>query len=187
MTFIRHAAAPNPLVGFAIDRTRVSFVGRDLQRPECILAERDGTLWTADARGGVVRISPDGEQQLIAQQADTHFDVDVDAAGSLLAGTLPNGLAFAANGDLLISNFGTDRLERMTRGGETRIMLDRIDGLPLGKVNFVLRDRKDRIWITVSTMVNPWSDAICAGLADGYRAARRAWPARRCRWLCFHE
>jgi sugar lactone lactonase YvrE len=38
----------------------------------------------------------------------------------------------------------------------------------LGKVNFVLRDSKDRLWITISTRVNPWSDAVTPGLADGY-------------------
>lgn len=146
----------------------VGRIGHELQRPECILAERDGTLWAADARGGVMKIRPDGSQDLIVQAADPHFDIGADAADSLLHGTLPNGLAFAANGDILISNFGTDRLERMTRSGETRVLMDSIDGQPLGKVNFVLRDSKDRVWITISTMVNPWSDAIRADLADGY-------------------
>ena len=41
-------------------------------------------------------------------------------------GTLPNGLAFAANGDILIANFGTDLLEVMTRDGATRTLHDRI-------------------------------------------------------------
>jgi sugar lactone lactonase YvrE len=40
----------------------------------------------------------------------------------------------------------------------------------MGKVNFVLRDSKDRIWITVSTRVNPWDRAVNAALADGYIA-----------------
>ncbi len=31
----------------------------------------------------------------------------------------------------------------------------------------MLRDSRDRIWITVSTMINPWSDAINSTLADG--------------------
>lgn len=167
MTLIRHRAGPNPLKGFKVDRQSIRTVGRDLQRPECILAERDATLWSADARGGVMRIDPDGSQRLVTQAPDPNFDLSESAADSLLSGTLPNGLAFASNGDILISNFGTDRLERMTRGGETRVVLEAIDGKPLGKVNFVLRDRRDRIWITVSTMVNPWSDAIRAGLADG--------------------
>jgi gluconolactonase len=167
VTLIRTAPGPNPLRGFQIDPALVRHVGEGLRRPECILAERDGTLWSADARGGVVRIEPNGNQTLIGQTPDPHFDLTNAATESLLAGTLPNGLAFAANGDIFISNFGTDRLERMTRSGETRIVLDRIDGRPLGKVNFVLRDRRDRLWVTISTQINPWSDAINSTLADG--------------------
>jgi hypothetical protein len=50
-----------------------------------------------------------------------------------LTGTLPNGLAFARNGDFLIANFGTDRLEVMTRSGETRVLAETIDGEPVGR------------------------------------------------------
>jgi gluconolactonase len=167
MTLIRTGQGPNPLKGFQVDPGAIRTIGQDLQRPECILAERDGTLWSADARGGVMRINPDGTQKLITQGPDPHFDLSASAARSLLSGTLPNGLAFATNGDILISNFGTDRLERMTRDGKTSILIDSIDGAPLGKVNFVLRDSRDRIWVTVSTMINPWSDAIRTGLNDG--------------------
>ena len=166
---IRNGAGPNPLRGFRVDPALIARVVHDLRRPECILAERDGTLWAADARGGVMRIAPDGTQQLVAP-ASEGGPVPGRGVGDLLTGTLPNGLAFARNGDLMISNFGTDRLERMTRDGATRIVLDSIEGRPLGKVNFVLRDRSDRLWFTVSTMVNPWSDAINATLADGYIA-----------------
>ncbi len=160
----------NPLREWRVDRDHVSTVGHDLQRPECILAERNGTLWTADARGGVVRISLDGTQQLISAKPETHFDPERDMRRSLVEGTLPNGLAFSRNGDFLIANFGTDALEVMSRDGVVRTMHDSIDGMPLGKVNFVLRDSRDRIWITVSTKVNPWSDAIRSTLADGYLA-----------------
>src|SRR3546814_1360441 len=85
--------------------------GKGLKRPECILAERDGSLWVADARGGVTWIKPDGSQALVTQTADKRFDLVGNAKESLLVGTLPNGLAFAENGDILIANFGTDRLE----------------------------------------------------------------------------
>ena len=59
--------AANPLLGFQVDRAQIVNVGHDLQRPECILAEPDGTLWAADARGGVMRIAPDGSQRFIAK------------------------------------------------------------------------------------------------------------------------
>lgn len=157
----------NPLIGWTLDRADVRFIGQDLQRPECIIAERDGTIWSADARGGLMRISPTGEQRLISQVQSHHFDLQSDPARSLLTGTLPNGLAVAQNGDFLIANFGTDRLERMRRDGTTEILCDSIDGEPLGKVNFVLRDRSNRLWVTISTKINPWSDAICKSTSDG--------------------
>lgn len=168
MTLIREGRGANPLKEWQVDPAEIRYVGHGLQRPECILAERDGTLWSADARGGVVKIGPDGTQELITQSVDGHFDLVGDAAESLLGGTLPNGLAFARNGDIVISNFGTDRLEVMTRTGGTRILADGIGGKPLGKVNFVLRDSRNRLWITISTMINPWSDAITPSIADGY-------------------
>jgi gluconolactonase len=160
----------NPLDGFTVDRTSIDYVGKDLQRPECILAEQNGSLWTADARGGVVHIRPDGTQELIAQIAQTSFAASSDEAARLVSGTLPNGLAFARNGDILIANFGTDRLEVMSRNGETRTLIDTIDGGPIGKVNFVLRDRKDRLWLTVSTRIKDWMRAMSPSIADGFVA-----------------
>ena len=91
-------------------------------------------------------------------------------AARYLEGTLPNGLAFASNGDFLISNFGTDCLEVMSRDGASRVLADRIDGEPIGKVNFVLRDSRDRVWITVSTRLRNWMHALRTDLADGYLA-----------------
>jgi gluconolactonase len=161
---------PNPIHGFEIDRTAISFVGHDLQRPECILAEPDGTLWSADARGGLMRIDPDGSQQIVTQRQSAHFEHAGSEATRYLHGTLPNGLAFARNGDFLISNFGTDCLELMSRDGTSRVLADSIDGEPIGKVNFVLRDSRDRVWITVSTRLQNWMKALRPDLADGYLA-----------------
>jgi gluconolactonase len=164
----------NPLLDFEIDKSSIGYVGSGLQRPECILAEPDGTLWAADARGGVVRLTPDGKQQIITQRGSGKGSGYFEQAGSegdrYLRGTLPNGLAFAGNGDILVSNFGTDCLEIMTRDGQTRVLADSIDGEPIGKVNFVLRDSKDRIWITVSTRIKNWMHALRTDLPDGYVA-----------------
>ena len=160
----------NPIVGFQVDPADIQYIGQDLQRPECILAEPDGTLWSADARGGVVKISSDGSQQIITQSFDKSFTVAADDASRYTDGTLPNGLAFAENGDILISNFGTDVLEVMTRDGQTRLLYDEIDGQAIGKVNFVLRDSRNRIWLTVSTRIKNWMQAFSPNIADGYIA-----------------
>jgi gluconolactonase len=158
----------NPLAGWSVDRTSIRNIGRDLQRPECILAERDGTLWSADARGGVMRILPDGSQQLIAQSG--HKGVDRNDPTTLILGnsTLPNGLAINRDGDFLIANFGTDAIELMQRDGSSRTLYTHIDGQPLGKTNFVLCDSRDRIWFTVTTRLVPWTRSINEKAPDGY-------------------
>jgi gluconolactonase len=160
----------NPLRDWQVDRTLIRTIGRDLQRPECILAERDGTLWSADARGGVMRIRPDGAQQLIAQQADSTFAQASDVDKYILRQTLPNGLAFAANGDILIANFGTNAIERMSRDGRSQTLFREIDGRPLGKTNFILRDSRQRLWITVTTRMEPWTRSVTERSDDGYVA-----------------
>jgi sugar lactone lactonase YvrE len=89
---------------------------------------------------------------------------------ALLEGTLPNGLAFAPNGDILIANFGTDALERMTRTGETTTLYTEIDGEKIGKANFVLVDSRGRTWLTVTTRQSPWTRSINEKTPDGYVA-----------------
>lgn len=160
----------NPLSGWKVQRTDIAYVGNDLRRPECILAEPDGTLWTADARGGVVRIDPTGEQTLIAQQAECNDESAAAAtpAHLVLGATLPNGLAFDGDGNIVIANFGTDAIELMTRDGRSRTLYDRINGEALGKTNFVLTDSKGRIWFTVTTRQVPWTRSINEKTADGY-------------------
>ena len=162
--------AQNPIIGFQVDPADIQYIGEGLQRPECILAEPDGTLWTADARGGVVRLPPEGSQEIITQAFESAFEKAADEESRFTEGTLPNGLAFAENGDIIISNFGTDVLEVMSRDGQTRLLYDNIDGAPIGKVNFVLRDSKNRIWLTISTRIKNWMKAMSPNVSDGYIA-----------------
>jgi sugar lactone lactonase YvrE len=155
------------LDGWQVDRAEIELVGRDLQRPECVLAEPDGTLWVADARGGVMRIDPDGSQELIAQTVDAAFSESDDPARYTIGRTLPNGLAFL-EGDIVIANFGTNAIERMTRDGETRTLYAQVNGRPLGKTNFVLADSRGRIWFTVTTRLEPWTRSVNEKTPDGY-------------------
>jgi len=93
-----------------------------------------------------MQVRPDGSQTLVTQVRSAHFSEASSEATRYLQGTLPNGMAFARNGDFFIANFGTDCLEVMTRDGNSRVLADTIDGQPIGKVNFALRDSRDRIW-----------------------------------------
>jgi gluconolactonase len=160
----------NPLDNFKLNKSDFNFVGNDLQRPECILAKSNGDLWAADARGGVVCISTDGSQKTITQKKSDDFDSVGDDYNKYSNGTLPNGLCFDKEGRIVIANFGTDCVEIMDLDGTTRVLFDQIDGKPIGKANFVLRDSKGRLWITVTTRKKTWWEAMSPDVADGYIA-----------------
>ncbi|RRW40423.1 SMP-30/gluconolactonase/LRE family protein [Pseudomonas luteola] len=159
----------NPLEGWQVDRSAIGFVGHDLQRPECIIAQPDGVLWTADARGGVMRIEPNGHQYLIAPEQTAASDSDFESRYVQSQGaSLPNGLALTPEGDFIICNWGLDRIERLDRSGKVQVMHDHLESKPLGKTNFPLRDSKGRIWFTVTTTMQPWTDSINSEVLDGY-------------------
>jgi sugar lactone lactonase YvrE len=48
------------------------------------------------------------------------------------------------------------------------VILDAIDGQPLGAANYVFIDSKDRLWISISTRSIPWFIAAAAPRPDGY-------------------
>lgn len=170
---------PNPLKNWRVNREDIQFLGENLQRPECILAEPDGTVWAADARGGMANLMTGA---VVVGRGDFgfgiwDFGVATDASKPefqsryiTAAGSLPNGVCFDRNGDFIIANWGTNCIERMTRKGQLTTLLSEIDGRPLGKTNFPLRDSKGRIWFTVTTQTEPWSDQINTRATDGYIA-----------------
>jgi gluconolactonase len=182
-----HIITKNPLKNWKVNRNEIKFMGKDLQRPECILTEPDGTVWSADARGGVMKINADGTQQLhvgykmsdfggASQTADSEIpnpksEIEKDNARYVQSqGSLPNGICFDQRGNFIIANWGTDHIELMTRTGEMTTVLKQIDGKPLGKTNFPLRDSKGRIWFTVTTSTNPWAEQLNTRASDGYIA-----------------
>ena len=136
----------------AISLNALTFVGSGLNRPECVLATRAGDLYTADWRGGVAQIAPDGTQALIGGH-------DIK----------PNGIALMKDGSFLIANLD-DRggVLRLARDGALSDFLTALDGEPLPPANFVLPDGRDRVWITVSTRRRPRHLAYRADVADGF-------------------
>ena len=136
---------------FYLELSQLQFVHSGLSRPESIIAEKDGALWTSDNRGGVTHISPDGVLQTV---------------GSI--GGDANGLAMDREGLFYIAHIEHGKVYKMDREGNHAVVLDEIDGQPLGAVNFVFLDGKDRLWISVSTRSIPWFIAAAAPRPDGY-------------------
>ncbi len=112
----------------------LTYVGKDLQRPECVLACASGRLYMSDARGGVTTIAPDGTQRLIGGRTEL----------------TPNGIALCRDGSFLIANLGSGGVWRIDANGEARPYLSEVEGRTLPGANFVGLDTQERIWISIS-------------------------------------
>ncbi|WP_019874053.1 SMP-30/gluconolactonase/LRE family protein [Sporichthya polymorpha] len=113
-------------------------VGSGLNRPECVLAAPDGSLYTGDWTVGIARIAPDGT---------TVPAVEADLIGQ---GFRPNGIALTAGGDFLFANLGRGGgVWRVGPAGDPRPFATELDGDRVPHANFVLLDG-ERAWITIS-------------------------------------
>ncbi|HEX2914765.1 MAG TPA: SMP-30/gluconolactonase/LRE family protein [Chloroflexia bacterium] len=139
------------LSNFTLDISDLSLVGKGLNRPESVLVEKNGTVWTSSGQGGVTRIDPNGQQENLG-----------DLGGEA------NGLAMDKEGNFYVANIGDGNVYKLYRDGHREVVLSEIDGNPLGSVNYVFIDSKDRLWVSVLTRTIPWFPAINTGKADGY-------------------
>lgn len=126
----------------------VSLLGFGLSRPECVLATAKGDLYTADWRGGVAHLKPDGTQGLYT-----------GATADLPEGLRPNGIALEPDGSFLLANLGSEAggVWRLTRGGQVAPYWTQIDDVPIAPSNYLVRDHLGRLWLTVSTTLVPRS------------------------------
>jgi gluconolactonase len=136
---------------FRLSPEDFSFVGSNLKRPESVVATKDGRIFVSDARVLATRIDADGSQTMIGQ------------AG----GGLPNGLAIDRTGNLLVADMSLGVVHRIDQAGRQDRLLDANPALEHGAVNFVLADADDTLWISISTMIVPFSEALANRTSDG--------------------
>ena len=149
----RHGVAALPL---PLEDLR--FIGSGLVRPECVLANAAGDLFTADWRGGVAHLRPDGSVALYVGRGP---------AGLALK---PNGIALLRDGSFLLTHLGDDEggVFRLQRDGEVTPWLQRVDGVNLPPTNFVVEDATGRFWVTVSTRLKPRALGYRRSCNDGF-------------------
>lgn len=136
----------------------VTFVGSELNRPECVICTRAGHWYSADWRGGVAHGLPDGSQRLYTGQISPDRPLR------------PNGVALCADGSFLLADLGESvgGVYRLTRDGQVTPFLTEVEGRELPPSNFVVQDRLGRTWITVSTRLEPRSLGYNAQCNDGF-------------------
>jgi gluconolactonase len=136
---------------FTLSLDELEYVGKDLSRPESVIAMRDGTLWCSDNRGGLLRLDPDGTETRVGN-----------------FGGEANGLAMDKAGNLYIANIGDGVLYKMSPDGQHEVLCREIDGQALGSLNYVFIDSQDRLWVSSLTRANPWFPAFNEHRTDGF-------------------
>ncbi len=139
-----------------IDLASVEFVGRDLKRPECVLSMPNGDIHVADWRGGITIIRPNGAQKTILAEGEFQ--------------PKPNGFALHPQGGWLLAHLGDadGGVYWLKRDGSLSPFLLEVDGEALPPTNYVHVDAKHRVWITVSTRVQPRADDYRPDASTGY-------------------
>ena len=148
-----HSAADPPL---PLEDLR--FVGSGLVRPECVLANAAGDLFTADWRGGIAHLRPDGSQALYGGPAQEGLALK------------PNGIALLRDGSFLLTHLGDDEggVFHLQRDGRVTPWLLQVDGVDLPPTNFVVEDAAGRFWVTVSTRLKPRALGYRRSCNDGF-------------------
>ena len=138
---------------------QITFVGSGLNRPECVVAHCSGHLFVPDwtGAGGVSVVAPDGTVRRILAR---------DRREPLR----PNGIALLDGGAFLLAHLGDEDggVFRLDPDGTTTPILTEIGGRPLPPTNFVMVDARGRIWVTVSTRLQPRARGYRADVADGF-------------------
>ncbi len=144
---------------FPLDRlAALTWVGQGLQRPECVLANAAGDLYSADWRGGVAHRRADGSQTLYAGR--------LPDGGELR----PNGIALLADGSFLLAHLGaqTGGVYRLQRDGTVTPWLVAVQGQVLPPTNYVVQDEGGNTWVTVSTRLTPRALGYRRSCDDGF-------------------
>ena len=136
---------------FAVPIASLRKVG-SVSRAENVLGFRSGALLCSSNAGHLTRIEPDGSQSTWGN----------------IPGGQPTSMALLDDGSVLTNNTADGLVYRIFPDGHHELAIDSSDGRPVGAVNYVLRDRRDRIWLAVRTRY-PRSDGFPVA-ADGYIA-----------------
>jgi len=140
-----------------IDLDDISTLGRELSRPECVLATENGRVYAADWRGGATILEPDGSQwSLLARDGGIRVK--------------PNGITLMADGSILLCHLGDDEggVFRLYEDGRLEPFLTDVDGTALPPTNYAHLDRQGRAWVTVSTRLVPRARGYRHDNADGF-------------------
>lgn len=136
----------------------LGWTGHGLTRPECVLALRSGVLFSADWSAVIAKTDKTGQTVKFGDAIEPGRPAR------------PNGIALDEHGRLLFADLGDSRggLFHVDDTGRVAMVADEVDGVSIPPSNFVLCDRFDRIWLTISTRVAPRQKDFNLGANTGF-------------------
>ena len=146
---------------FTVALDSIQIFGAGLKRPECVACTAGGDIWVSHALpgggGGVARLDEAGVPHPLIARGDAPLDL------------MPNGWSMEPGGSFLLANLAdSGGVWRLAANGECAPVLMEIDGHALPPVNFVHRDERGRLWVSVSTWRVPRDRAFHRDVADGF-------------------
>ena len=133
-----------------IDISALKMVGKDLVRPEGVMATRSGDVYAADRRGHISVVTPDGAQRVI---------------GNL--GGRPNGICLDSEDAVIVANIDLGQLQRLSPDGTHAVLVEQIGERRMGSPNFPFVDHRGRIWCSNSTDRADLQEALKDAQPDG--------------------
>ncbi len=135
---------------------KITFIGKGLKRPECVLVDPLNTLHISDFNGGIKRIFNDGEIKFT--KPNNGFKIK------------PNGLTIIDKKSWLVTHLDQSKggVYKLTFDGDIEPYLLKIEDITIPPTNYVHFDYEGRIWVTVSTKIIPRILAHNADINDGF-------------------
>jgi gluconolactonase len=127
-------------------------VGSGLERPEGICVDSNGTVWAADRKTLLARITLDGFLTTYGE-----------------GGAVPNGLAVDQQGRILIAEYQHGTLRRYDPDTKSiEIILIEAAGRKISRANYPAIDPEGRVWCTSSTGMEDDLAALKTKADDGF-------------------
>ena len=133
-----------------INPDEIHIIGSGMIRPEGVMAQNDGTVLAADARGQIARIRPNGQTSFYGEVGGT-----------------PNGICLDGEGNCIIANIGNGQCQSLHRDGTHTVLMTQANGKKMPTPNFPFADSKGRLWVSNSSYREDMEDAIRHPAPDG--------------------
>ncbi|MBW1710773.1 MAG: SMP-30/gluconolactonase/LRE family protein [Deltaproteobacteria bacterium] len=133
-----------------VELSQIKTIGRDIMRPEGVMALDNGDLYTADGHGRCSKINRDGE---------TTFFGDVGGA--------PNGICIDGKGNCIIANIGNGQVQSLSPDGRHEVLLTHVENKRIPAPNFPFIDSRERLWVSNSSEQENLQEALQKPVPDG--------------------